>query len=409
MWAEYSLLILIPVFIALVSIPIFGRGESPLSLRRLVSMLIFTLVCLGLLLFFILTNPYGKEINSYMDAIAMTPVVIALLALIIIELPRILELFQVQKLLFGALICLILALIGVLIAIEPPTFLVLGVLTLLIVVGWRIGTRAATLPLTVLVLLCTAVLLLTAGGAFFLPGFESLDWQLTTLSIAEQIAWVSAVIFSAAILYSLLREVRTTDRKQGFLRLVLLVLLLIGITYRAYWEGIWSSAHARAFEDHLPIALFLVSLAIGIILTLLLRGFSRLAGPGFVLLLTSLAVLAFSWGWKVSAFKITQARAERVRLSIEQFYRKQSRYPTSLAELTPGYLFYLPPPVVVRYGGWCYHAGADDYSLSYISGKFTYFEQEFFIQNHAQAGILRQAFPACEEWIEKLESGKLTY
>ena len=45
-----------------------------------------------------------------------------------------------------------------------------------------------------------------------------------------------------------------------------------------YWDGIWSAAHARAFEDHLPFSQLLLSLAAGVVLALLLQGRRRWVG-----------------------------------------------------------------------------------------------------------------------------------
>ena len=75
-----------------------------------------------------------------------------------------------------------------------------------------------------------------------------------------------------------------------------------------------------------------------------------------------------------------------------------------------GYLLFLPPPVVVRQGGWCYQAGDGGYRLGYMSGDFTYFEAKFRTQVYGQVGEP----PAGEVWqcdamVERLQRGDVSY
>ncbi|MEJ2263040.1 MAG: hypothetical protein P8X95_06315 [Anaerolineales bacterium] len=133
------------------------------------------------------------------------------------------------------------------------------------------------------------------------------------------------------------------------------------------------------------------------------------SGPAFVLLVTGVATAALAWGWNVSAFELTRQRAARIDAAVGHFYQDNGGYPTDLAELTPRYLFYLPPPVVVRQGGWCYQGGEDYYRLGYVSGQFTYFEADFQTEIYAQAGEPPLTSWKCEELVAKFETGELIY
>jgi hypothetical protein len=185
--------------------------------------------------------------------------------------------------------------------------------------------------------------------------------------------------------------------------------LLAGAAYMVFWEGIWSAAHARAFEDHLPFLQFLLALAAGVLLFVSLRGAKRVAGIIFVFLVTVITTLAFIWGWNVSAFRLTERRASRVNRAVVAYYDDFGFYPASLAELCPRYLLYLPPPVVVRQEGWCYQSGVGYYRLGYVSGQFTYFEARFHAEVYARVGDLPMERWACDALVEKFNNGSLIY
>jgi hypothetical protein len=117
-----------------------------------------------------------------------------------------------------------------------------------------------------------------------------------------------------------------------------------------------------------------------------------------------------SAGWRVSAFEVTEQRAEQIMRTIKDYEREYGPFPTELGVLTPGYLLFLPPPVVVRQGGWCYQGDEDGYRLGYISGDFTYFDSNFNTEVVGEAG----APPAggawrCDAMLEMLKAGGATY
>jgi hypothetical protein len=122
------------------------------------------------------------------------------------------------------------------------------------------------------------------------------------------------------------------------------------------------------------------------------------------------SVGALSAGWRVSAFDVTAQRAERVDQAINAYQVDHGSYPGSLAELAPRYILLLPPPVVVRQGGWCYQGGPDGYRLGAVSGDFTYFEANFREEAYSQAGTMADEYAwLCDEMVEKLEQGNVGY
>ena len=120
-------------------------------------------------------------------------------------------------------------------------------------------------------------------------------------------------------------------------------------------------------------------------------------------------VIGLSQGWKLSAFEMTERRAAAVNSAIESYYQENGVYPEGLAELSPRYVPFVLPPVVVRTGGWCYQSGADYYRLGYISGDFTYFDSDFRVDTYAQAGDIPVGGWACDEWRARFQAKELNY
>ena len=63
---------------------------------------------------------------------------------------------------------------------------------------------------------------------------------------------------------------------------------------------------------------------------------------------------------------VTAARAAHIGRAIQRYYQRNRIYPADLSELVPGYLLYLPEPVIFRDQTWCYQGGGDFYRLGYV-------------------------------------------
>ena len=66
----------------------------------------------------------------------------------------------------------------------------------------------------------------------------------------------------------------------------------------------------------------------------------------------------------------------------------------------------MPPPVVVRQGGWCYQGGEDYYRLGYVSGNFTYFEADYYVKTYASNGELPQGGWNCDWMVANFNSAQ---
>lgn len=407
--AAYLFLLVPAVIVVAGAWLVRAEDLEPPDRKRLLALLFTALLALALLVLLIWTNPYGRSISSSIPALGLMPVLVALLVLTARKAGDIARLWSTDKVTLAAVGLVSLILFGLLWLAEPITFYTVMILAAISALAWIIGEHSGQPLLVALSLICAGILILTGGGAFFTPGLEDPAWLRIAVQIGAGIATLLAIFLGAAALFGGLRgEAALSWGRLGW-RLALAAILMISSAYVVFWDGIWSAAHARAFEDHLPFAHVLFSLIAGVLLALSLRGRRRLAGPVYVVLMGVATTLALIWGWQVSAFELTERRAAQVNQAITQFQQDKGRYPASLAELTPRYLLYLPPPVVTHQGGWCYQGGEDYYRLGYVSGDFTYFMVDFWVKIHAQSGEPPQENWNCEQLLARFEAGELAY
>jgi len=404
----YSFLILpaIIVFIAaLIDRP--QNPEQPSRKRMLVylSLSALLLALLGLLIWF---NPNGSEINSSLPAAGILIVLAPMLAYLLHHAREFAGLWRWDRVLVIVFALVFLALFILLWLADPIAFTMTIVLALGIALAWNLP-RAGFALLEIISLLTFATVILTTGGWLYIPSVEAPDASFMALQIFMVIAMLITILMPAGLLYAILRSSSPIKKSHLIWSLVFITILLAGMVYQVVWDGIWSSAHARAFEDHLPFIQFMLSLAAGIFLALTLRGWRRLVGPLYFVLVTAVAVVALSQGWKLSAFEMTERRAAVVNDAIVSYYQENGVYPDELSELSPRYVPYVFPPVVVRTGGWCYQSGDEFYRLGYISGDFTYFDSDFRVETYAQAGDLPAGSWVCDEWRDRFQAKELSY
>jgi hypothetical protein len=404
-WGEYLFLI-IPSILLMLVVRFLRNGRPS---RRVLFFLFLTPLALVILVLLIWTNPYGREISSSPPAYGMLPVLIALLVMILREPREIASLWSSHRGILVTLFVITLVLFGFLWLAEHNTFYLVVGLTAVLGTAWQVVTRAGLVALATLCVVDVALIILPSGGSFFIPALENPGWLQSGIQVIGGLMMVFGIFLAAALLYTGLRVEANIDLSQLGFRLVLVALLTGGSAYYVFWDGVWSAAHARFFEDHLPFAHFLFGLIAGVMLFLALRGWRRLAGPAFVVFLTSTTTIALILGWNVSAFKLTDTRAAQIDAAIAHYHQVNGRFPSSLGQLTPRYLLYLRPPVVVRNAGWCYQGGPDYYRLGYVSGEFTYTAASFVAETYSQAGNPPSESWNCDEWVVKLNSGGLNY
>ncbi len=400
----------LPISIALLVIWITGRKEQEQTPRhKLLVLLGITVLVLALLNLVLWLNPYGRKISSSGLGLGLLPVLVALLVLLFINAREIVRLWATDRPILLALGSATLILLGLLWLAEHTAFYIVIVLSVALTLAWFVGTRLRLGWLVLLSLLSVGCLVFLSGGAFYIPSLDNPAWLNTAQIVISASAIVLVTFLPAALLYTQLKGTAPLEWRRFAWVLVLVIFLVAGAVYQVFWDGVWSSAHARAFEDHLPFSLFFISLMAGVLLAISLRGRRRLVGLAYVLLLLVAGTLALSWGWNVSAFTLTEARAARVNQAVGEYYRDNQRYPADLTQLTPRYLLYLPPPVVVSRGSWCYQGGEDFFRLGYVSGEFTYFKANFLAETFAQAGTIPAGSWNCDWQVEQFKTGTLSY
>jgi hypothetical protein len=405
----YAMLV-IPTLVFVFMAPWISRsGNLARSKTGLLLLLAASAAALVMLNISIWANPYGREISSSLSAYGMLPVLVALLVTGITKGKEIAHLWVEKPVLLSALVILILGLFGLLWLAEAITVYIVVILTAITTLGWLVGTRAGLGWLAVLCLAVSAWLIIFSGGAFFVFGIGVLQWLRTGSQIITMLCGLLAIFLCAALLYAIVRPDPNMATRSFVRRLALIILLAAACAIPVFWDGMWSAAHSRAYEDHLPFVQFISSLTAGSVLMIMLRGKRRLLGLAFCAAITTICVLGLNWGWNTSAVHLTERRAARVEQAVEKYHLANGRDPSRLSELAPRYLLYLPPPVIVREGGWCYQGGDDFYRLGSIGGIFTYFEQDFQINVHAQAGDIPGGSWDCDQMLEMFMQGELTY
>jgi hypothetical protein len=393
-----------------------GRsGEQLGARRRLLLLLAGADLLVALLASLIWFNPYGRSISSSLAAFGVLPALVALLILLLTRPGDWVETWRKDPILLIILLILLLAAFAFLYLAETSAFFLVVGLTAGLGIVWWVGTRPG-LALPALLGAVALCFIFLGSGWLYLPGATAPTWLRTALFIAAGLSMVLCIFLAAALVYTALRTGQSeAPSPQGVRvkhagpRLALALLLVLGSAYYVLWDGIWSSAHARAFEDHLPFMQFLFSLLAGLVIFFLLRGRRRLAGPLYTLLVTVACTFALAVGWRISAFEITEHRARRLDAALHAYQADHGSYPQSIGELSPRYLPIVLPPVVVSSGNWCYQGGGDAYRLGYISGEFTYFESAFFVETYAQSGDAGQADPVCDDLVRRLQAGGMVY
>lgn len=385
------------------------RKPGDPSRRRATWLLTGFAVVLWLLNGFILTNPYGSEISSSLPAFLMLPLVIAGLMLCLIWVQDIARLWTSERTLAIVLVALILALCANFWRLDALAFYVCVGAGLILGGVWWLGMHLADLFLGLLSLLSLAIMIFASGAFFYTPGLEDPAWVRPAMQAVAAITSFMMITLAATQVYLGLRGEAPIQWRSAAWRLGLALILVLGSSLYVFWDGVWSSAHARAYEDHLPLVTTLFGLVAGILLALTLAGWRRMAGVAFTLGVMVIAVFSFNLGWNTSAVAMTNGRAAKIEQSLAAYYQEHQAYPDQLSELTPDYMLYLPPPAVVRQGNWCYLGGAEGYRLGYVSGDFTYFNSNLRQEIYSQAGEMPLAGWSCTELISEFEAGERNY
>lgn len=266
----------------------------------------------------------------------------------------------------------------------------------LLVVVWALGRRFRITAVLFAVLLLLA--LYGMNGFFDLPPGEQTPFSnaLGMLFWATIFLLPGLAVAGAAVL--LVNALRAPDGRISAVRRglsILLALALLGyLAYSIFWASVWDQTSDGLGGLFLMISSAPVAVAAGMVMTFALNGRRQVAGLLFIVLVPLLLYLSLVRGWDVSYHAITEARAERIAQSLEEYKQREGVYPATLDALTPRYLLRMPQPVEMRGESWCYQGGDDFFRLGAFARE--YFSTPVELRVYHSAGEPNSTW-SCEE------------
>ena len=190
-------------------------------------------------------------------------------------------------------------------------------------------------------------------------------------------------------------EKRPGSRLSGALRLALALAILGTLAYTIFWTSVWDQTSDGMGGLFYMILAALVGVGAGAVMGIKTKSWFRSSGFVFAVSVPVLMIWAFNYGWQVPFAGITDDRAARIQTAIKNFHARSGRYPSTLNELVPLDLLYVPQPAMFRGEGWCYQGGADYYRLGTFFHE--YFSSPVSLKIYSQAGSPPETGWACTE------------
>lgn len=137
------------------------------------------------------------------------------------------------------------------------------------------------------------------------------------------------------------------------------------LLYALFWLLMWDSTYDPIGVIWLA-ALVLVAVITGLLLAVAPAGGPRIAGLFFALIVP-ICLIIVALSVQHTGFRaLTEKRAERISLALEDYHNRHGRYPENLGQLSPRDILFVPPPVILFGQAWCYDASGDFYQLGYV-------------------------------------------
>jgi hypothetical protein len=359
-----------------------STGDEKARRRLLLYLLIAGVVLLlAFLVALLLTTPPMNQ-PFWQVSIVLTPVLIGVLALILLQPGQLLAMPW-----WGRLLALVLAAgLAWLLTSEAAMrwgssyYLIPGVLVL--VLGWVIGRRLPMVAIALALLLLAALFALNvligrpAGelappprwlGALLAPIFQSLPALL--------------VVVAAALLANSLQPPRS---RRALLPAILALALVAYLAYSVFWASVWDQTSDGLGGLVLSQPSALVAIGAGMVMALTVPGWGRATGLLFAVLVPLLLNQSFEQGWQLSYHELTESRAARIAQALDDYRQREGAYPATLDALAPRYLLRVPQPVELQGEPWCYQGGDDFYRLGAFYREF--FSMPVELQLYASGG-----------------------
>ena len=180
------------------------------------------------------------------------------------------------------------------------------------------------------------------------------------------------------------------------LHLGLAALLLLALGYQIGFYRVWDSATDGVGAASVAMLTSLVAIVTAGIVELELPKKHRWEARACAILVPVAMWSAFGIGGRISPVVLTEKRAERIDQAVQQFYERNDRYPSRLANLTPWYLWHIPEPISIPGQAWCYEGGDEHYRLGYVYLD-PYYNMPASVRIYAKAGEPPDPAWACDE------------
>jgi hypothetical protein len=229
-------------------------------------------------------------------------------------------------------------------------------------------------------------------------------WLYRLLGVGYLFVWpIVAVVLAARLIQPIMAGEQPSNWLVAAGRLALAALLLLLVGDQVVTETVWVIA-----EDSLsviPVIVFVAATAAGMLLAWQVPGWRRVAALVFALLVMLTVSYASGRGWQTSPTAMTEAWAARIDRVIQRYHEREGDYPSSLADLTPFYLWRIPQPMIFRDQTWCYEGGDDYYRLGYVHQPAFGVPLEYItVRIHAAVGEPPESSWPCDDALEKAHS-----
>jgi len=257
--------------------------------------------------------------------------------------------------------------------------------------GWlvwsRLGRWFLLSYLALLLLLFLSVWATDTNSEFlFLPA--NLAW------IGRALLWLApglGIILSCRLMGWFLADEQVLTVRRLFLAGLLIVPILLLLAWQAATASAWDVATDGLGGIFMLELSFVFGVAASIHQSWNLPPKRNSFIFGFVVMVlfmimgaNSFGTFGFDGAWGNVPRARTARRAEVINHAILRYYEDQGQYPQALADVTPGYLLYLPTPFIIPHQDWCYQGGSDYYRLGYVYRD--YFSTPASVKVFAAAG-----------------------
>jgi hypothetical protein len=209
------------------------------------------------------------------------------------------------------------------------------------------------------------------------------------------------IILSGQLLGRVLTDEQGSMARRFFLAVLLIVPILLLLAWQAATASAWDVATDGLGGIFMLQQSFVFGVAVAMHQSWNLPARRNSFVFGFAVLTMVLIMGANSFGtfgfdgeWGNAPHARTARRAETINQAILRYYEKQGQYPEALADLTPGYVLYLPTPFIIPHQDWCYQGGRGYYRLGYVYRA--YFSTPASVKVYAAAGQPPDPFWPCD-------------